>query len=383
MKHFFFLLLFCFSASHTPPAARFCTARKTADPAVPRPKNIILMIGDGMGLTQVTAAMYSNGGKPLQMETCPVTGLIKTHASNNLITDSAAGATAFACGCKTYNGAVAMDVKKKNCRTILEEAEANGLATGLVATSSIVHATPAAFVGHAPSRTNMEEIAAWFLKNEVDFVVGGGMKFFNERSDGRDLLKELAAKNYQIRSFLEEKLTATMLSDKQPFIWFSNRDQPESFKLGRDYLPLASSMAPQFLKKWSGGKGFFLMIEGSQIDWGGHANNAEQTISETLDFDRAVGEVLKFAEADGQTLVVVTADHETGGMAILNGSKEGALDIKFSTDYHTATLIPVFAYGPGAPLFSGVYDNTDIYWKMRELFGFPEVPSTQQSAKKN
>lgn len=383
MKYLAFFLLFCFSNSYPPAGQQFSQQRKPTNHATPRPKNIILMIGDGMGLTQVTAAMYSNGGKPLHLENFPVTGLIKTHSSNNLITDSAAGATAFSCGCKTFNGAIAMNSKKQNCRTILEEAEANGLATGLVATSSITHATPAAFVGHTPSRANMEDIARWFLKNEVDFVVGGGMRYFNERADGRDLLKDLLAKNYRISSFLEENLTPAKVSETQPFIWFAHRDQPVSVKNGRDYLPLASMLAPQFLKKRAAGKGFFLMIEGSQIDWGGHAMNAEQTITETLDFDQAIGEVLKFAEADGQTLVVVTADHETGGMAILNGSKEGALDIKFATDYHTATLIPVFAYGPGAPLFSGVYDNTDIYWKMRELFGFPDVPATRQEVDKH
>ncbi len=339
------------------------------------------MIGDGMGLTQITAAMYSNNGQPLNMERFTTTGLIKTHASNNLITDSAAGATAFACGCKTFNGAVGVDTKKKPCKTILEEAEMMGLATGLVATSSIVHATPACFFAHVDSRTKMEEIALGFLKNEVDFIVGGGQKFFDARSDGRNLLKELEQKNYAIKNLKSSNLADLEPSPAMNFAWFSHADQPESVKKGRNYLPTASKMAPDFLKKRSNGKGFFLMVEGSQIDWGGHANNADFTISETLDFDKAIGEVLKFADADGQTLVIVTADHETGGMAIKNGSQEGDLDIVFSTDYHTATLIPVFAYGPGALLFSGVYDNTDIYWKMRDLFNFPSVEEAQ--AKKN
>ena len=116
-------------------------------------------------------------------------------------------------------------------------------------------------------------------------------------------------------------------------------------------------------------KGFFMMIEGSQIDWGGHSNNEDYVISELLDFDKTIGAVLEFAERDGETLVVVTADHETGGMSIIKGSKMNKLKIEFADGYHTADLIPVFAYGPGAELFSGVYENTDIYFRMKKALG--------------
>ncbi|MEO1714102.1 MAG: alkaline phosphatase, partial [Bacteroidota bacterium] len=131
-----------------------------------------------------------------------------------------------------------------------------------------------------------------------------------------------------------------------------------------------SALAPNFLDKHNEQKGFFLMIEGSQIDWGGHANDSEYIISEMLDFDQAIGQVLEFAEQDGETLVIVTADHETGGYAINPGSKMGEIKGSFTSGYHTAALIPVFAYGPGAELFGGIYENTAIYHKMRDAYGW-------------
>jgi len=147
-------------------------------PAKPA-KNIILLIGDGMGLTQTTAGMYANGNKT-ELEKFEFIGLHKSHASDNLITDSAAGATAFASGIKTYNGAIGVDDNKSSVVTILEEAEAKGMATGLVATSTIVHATPASFIAHNESRKNYEAIAADFLKTEVDLFIGGGRNFLRE-----------------------------------------------------------------------------------------------------------------------------------------------------------------------------------------------------------
>ncbi len=333
------------------------------------PKNIILLIGDGMGLTQVTAGLYSNSNH-LHLERFPVTGIMKTHSARHLITDSAAGATAFACGCKTYNGAIGMTNDKKPCLTLLEQAQQNGLAVGMVASSSITHATPAAFIAHTPGRADMEQIATFFVQTPLDLFIGGGLKYFNERkADQRNLYTELANKGYALSIFSEKKLSELTLDPAHPFAWFSAREEPESVAKGRDYLPLAARLAPAFLKKRSE-KGFFMMLEGSQIDWAGHANNADDAIKEMLDFDAAIGEILQFAEADGETLVIVTADHETGGMAIKEGSAMDSLNIGFTTGYHTASLVPVFAYGPGSEQFHGVMDNTDIYVKMKALFGF-------------
>jgi alkaline phosphatase len=347
-------------------------ARRRYSITTPRPKNIILMIGDGMGLTQITAALYANGNS-LNIEHFPVTGLIKTHSAKHIVTDSGAGATAFACGCKTFNGAIGVCKDKTPCQTILELADINGLATGLIATSSITHATPASFIAHVPDRSDMQAIATFFLQTNIDLFVGGGLKYFNQRNaDQRNLVEELIAKDYYVTDFSTIKLSDIKPPPERPFAWFSADDEPESVTKGRDYLPVAARMAPDFLKKRSE-KGFFLMIEGSQIDWACHAKNAANTVSEVLDFDAAIGEVLKFAEMDGNTLVIITADHETGGMALEQGRGRDSLDMEFVTAHHTATLVPVFAYGPGAEYFNGVYDNTDIYVKMKELFGFTDV----------
>jgi alkaline phosphatase len=335
-----------------------------------RPKNIILLIGDGMGLTQVTAGLYSNHNS-LHLEAFPVTGLIKTHSAKHYVTDSAAGATAFACGCKTYNGAIGVDLHGKPCTTILEEAKARGLAVGLAASCSITHATPASFYAHVGTRAETEQIAADLINCPLDLLIGGGMKYFNQRKiDQRNLLEEMKQQGYRIADASQGALPDLAPQPDRPFAWFTAIDEPVSADKGRNYLPQAARMAPDFLKKRSD-KGFFLMLEGSQIDWACHANDAPRAIAEMLDFDAAIGEILRFAREDGETLVVVTADHETGGMAIQMGSRMDSLEIAFNTGYHTASLVPVFAYGPGAEQFGGVYDNTDIYFKMQALWGVP------------
>ncbi len=373
------LLAALFLLSARPIEARPLTPHSSAltpPPDTARPRNIIFLIGDGMGLTQVTAGLYSNHNS-LNLERFPVTGLMKTHSAKELITDSAAGATAFACGCKTKNGMVGMTPDEKPCNTILEEAKQRGLATGLVASCSITHATPACFIAHAASRASTQDIATFFLKTDLDLLIGGGLKYFNERTDDqRNLVTEMTAKGWDVHDFSQQaQLAKIPLDPTRPFAWFSAREEPVAAAKGRDYLPVAAKLAPDFLKKRST-KGFFLMLEGSQIDWACHANDAPRAISEMLDFDAAVGEILRFAEADGHTLVVVTADHETGGMAIEQGSTMDSLDITFVSGYHTAAMVPVFAYGPGATQFGGVFDNTEIYWKMRRLFGWPVLPAT-------
>ncbi len=333
-----------------------------------RPKNIIFMVGDGMGLTQITAGYYRNGDK-LHLEKFPVIGIHKPYSASDLITDSAAGATAFSAGKKTFNKAIGMDKDSAFVKTILEEAMKQGLATGLVATSTIVHATPAAFVAHVDDRYKYEDIAKFFLLNPVDYFVGGGMQYFEERKDGLNLLPMLEEKGYELSDYKKEPFREAVVDYDKKFGYFTAESDPLKYDEGRDYLVPASKQAPLFLKRKSD-KGFFLMIEGSQIDWGGHDNDSEYIISEMIDFDNAIGAVMDFAEEDGETLVIVTADHETGGYAINKGSTRDTIIGRFTTGDHTAQLIPVFAYGPGAELFSGIYENTAIYYKMKTLFGF-------------
>ena len=343
-----------------------------------RPKNIILMIGDGMGLTQISAAIYEKK-KATNFERFHHIGFHKSYAAGELITDSAAGATAFACGIKTYNGAIGVNIDTIPQQTILEEAELRGLSTGLIATAFIVHATPAAFYGHQPIRTFNEQIAADLLNVDVDLVIGGGMKYFNRREiDNRDLYKELQEKGYSVTNYMEVPLEKIDIYTKQKIVHFTADRHPVPVSAGRNYLPFATKLAPRFLRKVSDDKGFFLMVEGSQIDWAGHGNEGQLMIEETLDFDRAVGQALDFAKADGNTLVIVTADHETGGLAINPGSKKGEIHTEFTTNGHTGTLVPVLAYGPGAENFKGIYENTAIYHKMRRLFGFDQSTAASQ-----
>ncbi len=347
----------------TPPLANASSAQ---------PRNIILMIGDGMGITQISAGLYMNGNK-LNLERFPVIGLHKSYSGDNLVTDSAAGATAFSAGKKTYNGAIAVGMDTLPVETILEVAEKRGLSTGMVSTSTIVHATPASFNAHNRSRANYEEIALDFVTGaEIDFWIGGGKRFFDRRlMDDRNLVEELKAKGYVVGDFLTDLKDIKRPSTKKNFAYLTSDKDPLPVAQGRDYLPLASTMACDYLSEKGGERGFFLMIEGSQIDWGGHSNDSDYIITEMIDFDKAVGRVLDFAALDGNTLVIVTADHETGGYAINYGSKMDSIVPAFTSDYHTADLIPVFAYGPGASEFAGIYENTAIHTKMmRLLFGF-------------
>ncbi|HMQ49386.1 MAG TPA: alkaline phosphatase [Saprospiraceae bacterium] len=326
-------------------------------------KNVILIIGDGMGLSQISAALYSNNNK-LSLEQFPVIGFQKTHSSDDLITDSAASATAFACGVKTYNGAIGVNADTVPCQTILELLDTKGYATGMVVTSTIVHATPAAFIAHRPMRVQYEDIALDFLDTEIDLMIGGGKRYFDRRdNDERDLYQELVQKGYAVSDYSAELLEDIRINSKQNFVYFTADKHPITAAAGRDYLPFATEKALDFLERHSE-KGFFLMIEGSQIDWGGHSNDANILIEEALDLNKAIKLVYQFASKRDDTLVIVTADHETGGTAINPDSKMGKLNLAFTTNGHTASMVPVFAFGPSAYLFSGIYDNTEIYHKM-------------------
>lgn len=365
----FFLLTLSFSSCPPRQAVANVPEPKPAiKTSITRPKNIIFMVGDGMGITQVTAGLYSNDNH-LELERCPITGFHKSYSSNYLTTDSSAGATAFACGKKSYNGAIAVDDDKDPMPTILEEAEKYGWATGLVVTSTIAHATPACFIAHVESRKQYEDIATFFPESGIDLFIGGGSKYFNARKDQRNIIQEMKDLGYVIKDMKEESIDEVVMDPSKPFGFFTSKKDPKTYRQGRRYLPMAAKRAVTFLDERSD-KGFFMMIEGSQIDWGGHSRDGKYIIEEMLDFDRTIGNVLDWAEKDGETLVVITADHETGGFAILPSSKMNKLKTKFATDYHTPVLIPVFAFGPGSEKFSGIYENTDIYQKMVAAFGW-------------
>jgi len=325
------------------------------------PKNVIFMIGDGMGIAQIYAGMVANGNS-LQLERCTYSGFSKTYSSNNFTTDSGAGGTALACGVKTKNGMIGMSPDSASVQSILELSEKNKLSTGLVVACSVTHATPASYIAHQVNRDMYEEIAVDYLKTDIDVFIGGGRKYFEDRTDGRMLTDELKAKQYQIAYNIKDvqavksgKLAGLLYEDQNP-------GMPERGNM----LPDASVAAIEILG--NNKKGFFLMIEGSQIDWAGHDNNSQQLIKEVLDFDQTVGKVLDFAKKDGNTLVIITADHETGGMTILNGTfGSDKMKALFSTVNHSGVPVPVFAFGPGAENFTGFMENTSFKSKIQKL----------------
>ncbi len=350
-----------------------CKHKTIVHKEVATPKNVILLIGDGTGLSQISSAFYFKETSPNYARFKHI-GLINTSSSREDITDSAAGATAFACGIKTYNGAIGVADDSTNVENLVEIISSKNIKSGLVSTSSITHATPASFYAHNISRGAAEEIALDLVQSDVDFFAGGGTGFFNNRKDEIDLLNVLKEKGFSIDTTALSDLTAIQSYKKAAYLLAENHMPPAAKGRG-DFLTKATDLAIQFLNKDD--SNFFMMVEGSQVDWGGHANDGEYLVSELIDFDDAIGKALDFAEQDGNTLVIVTADHETGGFTLAptikkreDGSEYSDYDeisFNFSTGGHSATLIPVFAYGPGSEEFAGVYENTAIFDKIVKL----------------
>jgi alkaline phosphatase len=362
-KVFVLLLLFGFSMASQ--------AQDKPVKGVKTPKNIILLIGDGMGTAQVSSAYFYGSGEP-NFSRFPVTGLIKTSSASNKITDSAAGATAFSAGKKTKNGYVGMDVDGKAVENLVEYFSKKGKSTGVIATSSITHATPACFYAHHTSRNAEVNIASQMLGSSIDFFAGGGQQYFmHERNE--NLIADLKANGFMIHLDKLDNSETLNYSKKHGYL-LADKGMPRAKKRG-DFLIEATELGLEYLSK--NDSGFFMMIEGSQIDWAGHANFKNYLIEEVLDFDKTLGAVLDFAEKDGQTLVIVTADHETGGFSLSGKSKKflgfetsrsySKIDPSFSTRGHSATLVPVFSFGPGSWDFTGIYENTGIYDRIRKL----------------
>ncbi len=326
--------------------------------------NVILLIGDGMGLSQVSAAYYYGKNEP-NFNRFKEIGLINTSSVKHKITDSGAAATALACGEKTYNGVIGLDKDSTEIPNLVEELSLIGFSTGVISTSSITHATPAGFYSHVWNRGMQYEIAEQLVNSELDFFAGGGTKWFMDREDGKLLIPELEKNNFLINS----DITASTLDPNYKYAYLLAKDGMPSMLDDRGaFLPDYTKLALDYFTKRGGS--FFLMVEGSQIDWAAHDNNSDYMIAEVLDFDKTVGVVMDYAELKGNTLVIVLADHETGGFALgTNDGDYSTIKPVFATYGHSTTLVPVFAYGPGAENFKGVYDNNDIFHKILSLTG--------------
>jgi alkaline phosphatase len=245
-------------------------------------------------------------------------------------------------------------------------AENAGLATGLVVTSSLTDATPAGFIAHQKQRNMVEEIASDFIETDIDVFIGGGRNNFTTRKDKRDLIDELISNEYSVVTH-SDSLSFVSSGKLAGLIY---EEDPPRYSEGRGNMLESGTQASLKLLSQDP-DGFFLMIEGSQIDWGGHENDTGYIVEEMLDFDRAVGLVLDFAVNNPGTLVIVTADHETGGFSIIDVDRSsGKVEGAFTTGDHTGVMVPVYAFGPQSNQFSGTYDNTDIFYKMKDVLGF-------------
>jgi len=324
---------------------------KYGDTSGAKPTNVILMIGDGNGLAQITAAMVANRGS-LTLAGIKDIGLVKTASHDDLITDSAAGATAMATGVKTNNRVIGVDSDGNILANLVDMLGDRGFNTAIVTTDAIYGATPSSFFAHRIERDDTEGLVADLNNSKLDFFISGGQNQENT---------------------IQKKFKTQSLES------FETLEQPTAIYLGNNKVPSVTSgrgaIFPKAVKKALDAlnakeQPFFLMVEGAQIDNGGHSNNIGDIVEEMLDFDQAIAEALEFADTHGNTLVVITADHETSGLGIVGGNmKEGRVQGDFLTIDHTGILVPLFAYGPQSQNFSGVYENTDIHHKILEALG--------------
>ena len=331
-----------------------------------KPLNIILMIGDGMGLSQMSASFYFNPSTSAFGDFTHI-GLVNTSSATHKVTDSGAGGTAIACGKRTYNYAIGVGLDSLPLQNITEILSKRNYKSGIVVTCGITHATPASFYAHAINRSENSKIAEQLLQSKIDFFAGGGLKYFTARKDGKNLFKEFMQNGFTMDSvsLISPK---ELKSDKKYGFLLASDELPKARKNRGNFLPEATVLALNYLSQSN--NGFFLMVEGSQIDWGGHDNDDKDLIAEVIDFDNAVRAALEFAKNEGNTLVIVTADHETGGFTLaakdadkMDGDYD-KINPKFATNGHSATLVPLLAYGPQANNFIGLYKNEQILEKI-------------------
>ena len=316
-------------------------------------KNIIFLIGDGMGLEQVSCAWVLNHGK-LNLDNMSHVGLSRTWCTNELITDSGAGGTALAAGVKTAYSHVGTAPDTTDLYSILVDAAKVGKKTGTVVTCHFADATPCDFCCHNEFRYNQDDLIADYVTCGVDYLAGGGLDWFTvNRKDGRDITKEMADAGYTVALTEEELMAAQM-----PVIGILS---PDNLPVAGERGDLFRRMVAQGLDQLSQNEnGFVMMIEGSCIDDWLHGNDIEKAMEELLDFDRTLGDVLEFAAKDGHTLVVVTADHNTGAITLQDGNLEkGEIGVHFGSESHNGIAVPVYAWGPGSEKFTGIRENAE------------------------
>lgn len=345
------------------------SCNKKEEPQEPaKALNVIYMIGDGMALPQVYAAMLASG-QEMTFSQFPYIGVVDTHSASNKITDSSAGGTALATDHKTRNGMVGMNPDSIPVRTVLETLAEQGKETGVVVTCYVTHATPATFYAKVPKRSNYEDIALQMAENPyLNLIIGGGMKHFNQRKDSLNLVDRMVN---ELGWRVYDTLADIDVTCKKYAVMANEHHMPHAAERG-DFLPRAVETALQTLDNAE--NGFFLMVEGSQIDFACHANDSTWMMEEMMDFDAAIQVALNYAKERGNTLVVVTADHETGGLTLPD--PEGRYTnvvFDYSSRSHTCLPVMVYAYGPGAELFTGWMQNNELKERIMKACGMEIV----------
>ncbi len=329
------------------------------------PPRVILLIADGAGISHWTAGLLA--GDSAAIWRFPVVGLVDTRNVNARITDSAASATAFATGVLSLNGFIGMGPDTVALETVLERAAARGMATGLVATSSIVHATPAAFAAHVPDRYLYDEIAAQIAGSSVDVLLGGGRQFFDpqKRDDGRDYLTALGRNRRWATGAAD--LAGDPVSGRPGLVGLFADNGMNAADEGRS--PTLAEMTNAAIAVLDRDPdGFFLMVEASQIDWLAHDNEPfDRIAAEVLDCDEAIHVALDYVSGRPGALLIVVADHETGGLALLQGAEAGEWKVAYGSDGHTAELVPLFASGTGSERFGGTHPIDEIGRRLAEI----------------
>lgn len=333
------------------------TPTYAADGSTKAPKNIILIIGDGTGLAQWYTGYTANKGQ-LNVFNARYTGLSKTSSHDAYITDSAPGSTAFSSGVKTNNRYVGVDHTGKALVLLPEILQRRKKVTGIITSGDITDATPADFYAHRAARDSSAAILQDLAAAPVQLILG---------APGSTLpaaVPKLQQAGYRVIASLD----SLPVTGAQRYVVADSRAGLSMLKGRGSWLPQAFEKATALLQQQT--NGYFLVVEGAQVDYGGHANHIGYIAEEVNDLDVVIGKAMQLADADKETLVIITADHETGGLSLLDGDiAKGYVSGHFSTNDHTAIPVPVYAYGPQAQLFTGVYENTAVFYKILQALG--------------
>jgi alkaline phosphatase len=337
------------------------------------PRNVVILLGDGLGAAALVAAKAELAGVNgrLALEALPVTGQVLTHSVNNLITDSAAAATAMTTGFKTRNGRIGVDAQGEPLVTLGEAAISRGMALGLVTSSYLCDATPTAFVGHATSRRECSRLLTQMAASGAEVLLGEEPSIRDAPFTREDAEAIFLAEGYTVARSAKELEGLRDLPAGEKVVALFDFGSVASPDQGPD-LPALAAFALERLRNGPGG--FLLLVEEEEIDTGGHNHDLQRLVAGVASLDQATAEALRFAREDGSTLIVLTGDHETGGLTLVSGSQGDPLGVRWGTTYHSAVPVPLFAGGPGAEALGGWQDNTELPRRLAELLGLELSP---------